>query len=123
MKTNQTPLEQLLAKKEKVRQQVKVQEDKLNANFKYLHDNAGKLVINSITSAILPHKSPKPNQSASSSRPSSLTDIAVGGVSSYLKGNKGIFPMIWNVAQPFLFTWGIKGAKKVIRNLFSRKKK
>lgn len=123
MKTVQTPLEQLKAKKELVRNQAKIHEENLSNNFKYLQDNAGKLVVSSVTSAILPIKSSPFHSSASSSLPSTLTDLAMSGVSTYLRGSKGILPLAWGVVQPFLFTWGIKGAKKLIGSLFQRKKK
>lgn len=119
----QTPLEQLRSRKRQVKIQSEIKKDKLTADLKYVQENAGKLVMHGITSAILPGKSNKQHQSRPSSLPSTLADIALGGASTYLRGTRGTLPFVWNIAQPFLLTWGVKGAKKLIGSLFSRKKK
>lgn len=123
MKTEQSPLEKIRARKEKLRVSAKMQENKIGNNFKYIQNHGGKLVLNSIKSAVFPSRNENNIQSKPSSLPLTLTDLALGGVSSVMKGNKGLLPMIWNFAQPFVLTWGIKGAKKLIGGIFSRKKK
>jgi len=119
-----TPLEQLRSKKEQARIQSEIQKDKLSSNLKYVQSNAGKLIVNGVTSSIFPGKS---NQSKPSSLPSTLADIALGGAKTYLKSSKGgglgIIPLVWGIAQPFVLTWGIKGAKKLVGSLFSGKNK
>lgn len=122
MNTAQTPLEQLQARKAQLRFESRIHEEKIGANLKYMQSHGGKLALNSVTSAIFPKKSVN-TQSRPSTLPLTLTDLALGGVSSVMKGNKGILPIVWNFAQPFVLTWGIKGAKKLIGGIFSRKKK
>lgn len=121
-----TPLEQLRSKKAQARLQSEIEKDKLSANLKYVQHNAGKLIVNGVTSAILPGKSNK-NQSRPSSLPSTLADIAIGGAKTYFRSSKGggmgILPLAWSLAQPFVLTWGIKGVKKLAGSLFSGKKK
>jgi len=124
MKTEQSPLESLQARKQQLRFDAHIQEDKIGANIKYVQHNGAKLVLHSVTSAILPGSfTAQSNQSKTSTRSLGITDLAMGGVSSVIKGNKGILPIIWNFAQPFILTWGIKGVKKLVGGLFSRKKK
>lgn len=115
MKTGQTPLEALQARKEQLRFDAHVQEEKIGANIKYMQHHGTRLVLHSVASTILPGSSAAPNgPSKTSTRPSGLTDLAMGGISSLMKGNKGILPLIWNFAQPFVLTWGIKGIKKLL---------
>ncbi|MDF9828857.1 hypothetical protein [Parabacteroides sp. PF5-6] len=115
MKTGQTPLEALQARKEQLRFDGYIQEDRIGAHIKYIQQHGTRLVLQSVASAILPGSSKAPNDpSKTSTRPSGLTDIAMGGISSLMKGNKGILPLIWNFAQPFILTWGIKGVKRLL---------
>lgn len=119
MKTEQTPLQALHARKRQLRFDARIQEDRIGANIKYVQDNGCKLIFHSFTSAIFPGKSTTHNDSSKpSSRSLGITDLAMGGVSSVMKGNKGILPIAWGIAQPFILTWGIKGIKR----LFKKKK-
>ena len=45
------------------------------------------------------------------------------GISDYLSIAKGMIPIAWDLAQPFIMTWGIKKAKKWFSNLLFKKKK
>ncbi len=119
MKTKQSPLEALQAKKQQLRFDAYAQQDKISANIQYMQHNGVKLVLNSIASAILPGSFTAQNDhSGISPRSLGITDLAIGGISSVMKGNKGFLPIIWNFARPFILTWGIKGIKR----LFRRKK-
>lgn len=122
MKTVQSPLEKIRARKETLRLEADIQADQISNNLKYIQNNGTKLVLNSITSAVFPSQKESHNPSASSGSSLSLTDMALGGVSSMMKGNKGILPLIWNFAQPFVLTWGLKGAKKLIKGIFRKKR-
>lgn len=115
MKKEPTPLERLTANKEKIQVLSKIQENKMNANVQYLHQNGGKLLLSGIVSAILP--------GGKSSSPSSITGLALGGGLDYFTRGKHLFPLVLSVAQPFLLTWGVKEAKKLVANLLSGNKK
>lgn len=125
MKEMQTPLEKLISEKNRIKFQSHVQEDKLNANVQYLQDHAGKLILSSATSMIFPRtqNASRPGLNKTSSIPSQLTGMALGGVSNYLSSGRGIVPLALGIARPLLITWGIKGAKKLLGNIFSKKKK
>jgi len=124
MERIQTPIERLISNKSRIKFESKVRENRMNDNFQYLQKNSGKLIVSGVTSAIFPgSKSSETRMSKPSSLPSTLADIALGGVSTYLTAGKGIIPMVFNVAKPLLITWGIKGAKKLLKNIFKRKKK
>ncbi|MDL2255688.1 hypothetical protein LJC38_03800 [Parabacteroides sp. OttesenSCG-928-K15] len=119
MKAAQTPLEQLRKKKEQIKLETERQVTKLNSDLEYLHDNAGKLILSSATSALFPGKS---KRNTSSGQHSAITDLALNGATGILNNN-GIFSAAFKMAQPFLLTWGLKGVKKLIGSLFFRKKK
>jgi len=128
MKKEPTPLERLISNKERINVLSKIQENKMNANVQYIQQNGGKLLLSGVTSAILPGTkskriSQKSGVSSSSSLPSTIAGMALGGAADYFTKGKHIFPLVLSVAQPFLLTWGIKGAKKLIGNLLSGKKK
>jgi len=125
MKTNLTPLEQLKARKQQLQFEAQIRQNKIGNNFQYIQHHGGKLVLNTVTSAVLPKRATGViNSLQPASRTSSIANLALGGASTLLKGNKaGLLPIVWGIAQPFILTWGIKGAKKFIGGLFSRKKK
>lgn len=120
-----TPLEKLISNKERIKVLSKIQENKMNANVQYVQQNGGKLLLTGVTSAVFPKTQSKITNkvSGSSSLPSAITGLALGGVADYFTKGKHILPLAFSVAQPFLLTWGIKGAKKLIGNLLSGKKK
>jgi len=97
----------------------------MNANVQYLQQNGGKLLLSGAVSAILPGAKSKTvkEETKSSSLPSTITGLALGGAVDYFTRGKHLFPLVLSVAQPFLLTWGVKGAKKLIGNLLSGKKK
>ena len=119
-----TPTERLISNKNRIKFECKVHEERLNENLQYLQKNSGKLIISGVTSAVFPGlKSSGKQMSRPSSLPSTLTDLALGGVSTYLTAGKGILPLAVNLAKPLLLTWGIKGAKKLLKSIFTRKGK
>lgn len=125
MKEVQTPLEKLTSEKKMIKELCRVQEEKLNTNVQYIQQNGGKLLLSGLISAILPNtKSSDKNESDQPSSPlSSLAEMALGGASNILSPGKGILPLVWGIAQPFVLTWGIKGFKKLLRGIFVRKKR
>lgn len=129
----QTPLEKLTADKQRIKLAAYMKEKELNANFQYIQEHGGKLLLSGAVSAILPgsKSTNKTRQSSSSmmssslmsSIPSALTGLALGGAKNYFSVGKNLLPVVWGIAQPFILTAGIKGAKKLIKNIFTRKKK
>jgi len=100
----------------------------MNANVQYIQNNGGKLLLSGVTSAIFPGVKSKTiekesNLASSSSLPSTIAGMALGGAADYFTRGKHILPLALSIAQPFLLTWGVKGAKKLIGNLLSGKKK
>ena len=45
------------------------------------------------------------------------------GFSDYLSIAQGLLPVAWDVARPFLLTWGIRKAQSWFTNLLFKKKK
>ncbi|MDH6314096.1 hypothetical protein M2137_002890 [Parabacteroides sp. PFB2-10] len=112
-----TPLEQLREKKQSIKRETDAQAHKINNDLSYLHENAGRLIIASAASALLPGKAKR----SPSSQQVSMPNIATDGDGNAL-GGSGLFSIAFKMAQPFLLTWGIKGAKKLIGSLFFKKK-
>ncbi|MDH6359137.1 hypothetical protein [Parabacteroides sp. PF5-9] len=126
MQKKQTPLERLKSNKTRVQVLAQIQENKLNANFHYLQQNSGRLILHGITAAILPGSKSAPTDKVTPDSPSfssEIIDMTLGGVANYFTKGKHLWPLAMRVAQPFLLTMGIKGAKKLIGNLFAGKKK
>lgn len=121
-----TPLEKLISDKRRLQKECQKQADKLNDDFSYIQENAGSLLMSGLSSLLFPNaKASTPKESTTSSTPSPLTGgagIALG-MSDYLSIAKGMLPVLWDVAQPLLMSWGIKKAKKWLTNKFTRKKK
>lgn len=113
-----TPLEQLRERKQSIKRETDIQTHKINDELKYLHENAGRLIIASAASALLPGKT---KRNPSSNQQTSIANPAIGDVTNVL-GNSGLFSAAFKMAQPFLLTWGIKGAKKLISKIFFKQK-
>ena len=134
----QTPLEILLTDKERIRQQCRQQEQKINEGIAYLNTNAGSLLISSVSSLLFsgsgtrkkhsynyPHSegtggsSFKKNFVSPSTERSQTT--ALLSLADYLSIGKMMIPVLWEIAQPLLITWGIRKIKKTISNAFTGK--
>ena len=124
MSKQQTPLERLISDKERIQRQWKRQEQKLNEDFSYIQENAGSLLLSGLSSLIFPGNKPtaKSNDKNTASIAAGQPSIALG-ISDYLSIAKGLIPFAWDLAQPFIMTWGIKKAKKWFSNLLFKKKK
>lgn len=126
MNNQQTPLEKLISDKTRIQEQCKIQEQKLNEDFSYIQENAGSLLLSGLSSLLFP--SNKSTTKANTSR-SDTTSSTAGlpsmplGIGDYLSVAKGLLPFAWDLAQPFIVTWGIKRARKWVTNLFFKKKK
>lgn len=122
-----TPLEQLISDKQRLEEACRVHEQKLSDDFSYVQENAGSLILSGISSMLFPSAKSNTKKEASpgimASAASAATHSLSLGLSDYLSIAKGIFPFAWDIAQPFLFTWGIKKAKNWFTHLLFRKKK
>ena len=124
MNNRQTPLEKLISDKERIQRQCKRQEQKLNEDFSYIQENAGSLLLSGLSSLHYPS-----NKSTTKTNDKNTAPVTAGqpsialGISDYLSIAKGMIPIAWDLAQPFIMTWGIKKAKKWFSNLLFKKKK
>ena len=118
MNNRQTPLEKLISDKERIQRQCKRQEQKLNEDFSYIQENAGSLLLSGLSSLLFPS-----NKSTTKTNDKNTAPVTAGqpsialGISDYLSIAKGMIPIAWDLAQPFIMTWGIKKAKKWFSNL------
>lgn len=126
MNNQPTPLEKLISDKQRIQEQCKVQEQKLNQDFSYIQENAGSLLLSGLSSLLFPanKSTTKTNTNEQTSASSTTGQPLISlGVGDYLSVAKGLLPLAWDLAQPFIMTWGIKKAKKLVTNLLFRKKK
>ncbi len=124
-----TPLEILQAEKASLENACRIQEQKLNESFSYLQENAGSVLLSGLSSLLFPgNKSSKgktnnTTSSAEAKAHASTTPTIPIGLSDYLSIAKGLIPVAWEIAQPFIMSWGIKKAKRMLARLFAPKKK
>lgn len=119
-----TPLEKLIFDKKRLLQESQNQEQKISEHFSYIKEHAGSLVFSGISSLIFP--SSKSHASKEDPKPAKSTSILPTislGTPDYLSIAKSMLPVVWDIAQPLLLTWGIKKAQKWITHLIFRKKK
>ena len=89
-----------------------------------LQENAGSLLLSGLSSLLFPS-----NKSTTKTNDKNTAPVTAGqpsialGISDYLSIAKGMIPIAWDLAQPFIMTWGIKKAKKWFSNLLFKKKK
>ncbi len=115
--TIQTPLAKLLADKERIRQQSRLQEQKLNESISYLQDNAGSLLLSGLSSLFLSGSTPAKKNKAlmlpGHSSQATITPIPSFGLADFWSLGKMMIPVVWEIAQPLLITWCIRKVKKV----------
>lgn len=120
----QTPLEKLLADKQRIQQACLEQENKINKTFTYIQENAGSLLLSGLSSLLFPAKPDKKGETAqgivASATPATTSPL---GLSDYLSVGKALVPLAWEIIQPLVVSWGIRTIRKKITNLFSPSKK
>lgn len=120
----QTPLEKLLADKQRIQQACLEQENKINKTFTYIQENAGSLLLSGLSSLLFPAKPDKKGETAqgtvASATPATTSQL---GLSDYLSVGKALVPLAWEIIQPLVVSWGIRTIRKKITNLFSPSKK
>ena len=106
MNNQQTPLEKQISDKERIQRQSKRQEQKLNEDFSYIQENAGSLLLSGLSSVLFAsYKSTtKTNDMNTAPVTAGQPSIALG-ISDYLSIAKGMIPIAWDLAQPFIMTW------------------
>lgn len=121
----QTPLEKLISDKRRLRRQSVLQEQKLSDDFSYIQENAGSLLISGVSALLFPNsKSKKPEENAPATTPDHKNTILPSlGLTDYLGIAQGALPLVWDVARPFLLTWGIKKAQSWLTHRLFKKKK
>ncbi|MDR2918741.1 MAG: hypothetical protein LBV72_05185 [Tannerella sp.] len=121
----QTPLAQLQNKKEWIRLESREKEAKLNEHLSYMKENSDSLVLSGLSSLFFPriNNSRKENGDKHSitTKPKEL--FSPLSLLSTISGGKGILPIALEIAQPFLITWGLSAAKKLLKRAFTKKKK
>lgn len=141
-----TPIEKLLREKIELREKCRVQEKKLREDFAYIQDNASSLLLSGVSTLLFPSR----NAAKKNGKPASQTGgrggkLTVGGsdaagnsdttgdalaakhtpiaVADLFALSKTLLPVVWEIAQPMLITWGIRKASALFFGLFSNKKK
>ena len=120
----QTPLEKLLADKQRIQQACLEQENKINKTFTYIQENAGSLLLSGLSSLLFPAKPDKKGETAQGTVASATpATTSPRGISDYLSVGKALVPLGWEIIQPLVVSWGIRTIRKKITNLFSPSKK
>ena len=119
--TKQTPLEKLLADKEQIRQQCRLQEQKLNEAFTYVQENTGSLLLSGLSSLLFSGSGTSKKTKALPASGDAPT-VALG-FADFLSIGKSMMPVIWEIAQPMIIAWGIKKVQKIITQSFQSSKK
>lgn len=124
MQIPQTPLERLLSDKGRIQHQCKQQEEKLNADFTYIQENAADLLLSGLSSLLFHggKSTPQTTQEESSAVQNASSPVTLE-LSDYLTMAKGMIPIAWDFVRPIIVSWGIGKAKRWIASrLFKRKK-
>ena len=118
----QTPLERLIAEKERIQIACELQEHKLNEDLSYIHDHAASLLLSGLSSLLFTGKKPTEKAGSTTAPVVSNAPAVSLGFADYLSLAKGMLPLAWDIIQPILLTWGIKKAKNWIYKLLFKKK-
>jgi hypothetical protein len=95
-------IEQLLRDKAALEACIKEREKNLDCDINYIRDNIPGLLFSGITSMLMPSSKSKKNKKQSS-------------LSGGLSIGKQMMPILWEIAQPFILTWGIRKAKGLLK--------
>lgn len=97
MNKQPTALEKLKAEQRRVREICRLQELKLNEDFKYLHRHSGKFLLSGISSLFFSNKRHEEADTTSQGQGS----LALGVLM------KNFSPFLWEAAIPILLRWGL----------------
>ena len=90
----QTPLEKLISERRRIQQECMVQEQKLNADFSYIQENAGTLLLSGLSTLLLPNTKAK-SKETENSQPAQVSDVPSMslGLADYLSVAQGLLPV------------------------------
>lgn len=118
----QTPLVKLQHRKDRIRLESCEKERKLNDHFSYMRKNAGGLAFAGLSS-LLSSRSKKAQRGNNNTYAISVKELfSPLNLLSTFSAGKGLLPVAFEIAQPFLITWGFKIVRKLVRNTFAKKK-
>lgn len=124
MNNLQTPLEKLISDKARIQQECQTRQQKLNDDFSYIQENAGSLLLSGLSTLLFPGT--KQTKKTNDNNPATVTpgqSTIPFGISDYLSLGKSMLPLVWDIAQPLIMTWGLKKAQKWLVSLLFKKKK
>ena len=122
MNKQQTPLEQLISDKNRLQERCLLQEQKLNADFTYIQENAASLLVSGFSALVFPKQkqaSPNTQQTAYSKAGDEITSF---GLTDILSLGKSMMPVALDILKPILISWGIKKAGSVLSKVLFKKK-
>jgi hypothetical protein len=108
-----TPQETLSARKAILQEQCRIREQKLNEDFSYLRENAGSLLLSGLSWLIAPD--------TGTGKQTGVTPVKTGAASpvssvlnwaGVLSTTRTLWPIVWEIAQPMLVSWGINRIKQ-----------
>lgn len=112
--SKKTLLQTIQEEKSILKQSYLEDEKKLTENFAYLQENWGKLLVHSTVNGVkgamrLP----------TDKKPAKDSNFQIDKIQQVATMGMTIFPIIWELSQPFLINYGIKKLK----SFFTKKKK
>ncbi len=117
-----TPLEKLISDRHRLQRECATQEQELNADFSYIQENAGTLLLSGVSSLLFPDTKNKETEENRSAQASETPFLSLG-FADYLSVAQGLMPVAWNVVRPMLTAWSIQKAQRwIIKKLFGKKK-
>lgn len=122
MNKQQTPLEKLISDKNRLQERCLLQEQKLNADFTYIQENAASLLVSGFSALVFPKQkqaSPNTQQTVYSKAGDEITSF---GLTDILSLGKSMMPVAWDILKPILISWGIKKAGSVLSKVLFKKK-
>jgi hypothetical protein len=119
-----TPLTNLLARKKYLQQQSLRQEQKLNDAFSYIQENTASLLLTGVSSLLFPkaHSGSKANTSAQELITQKPAAVPFGWP-EYLSVGKILVPLLWEMAQQMIISWGVRKTVQWVGRVFTRKGK
>lgn len=121
-----SPAEQLFADKTDIKEKCRMQEKKINADFAYIRDHAGGLLLSGISSLIFPSKNTNEKSAdklpAGAHKHSDKSKNNRLSIFDFPAITKSILPLAWDILQPIVITWVLSKSGSFITKLFSRKR-
>lgn len=111
MNKQQTPLEKLISDKNRLQERCLLQEQKLNADFTYIQENAASLLLSGFSALVFPKQkqaSPNTGQTAYTKEDQNIETL---GLTDILSLGRSMMPVAWDIIKPILISWGIKKSR------------